>query len=95
VSLTIRALLLIWPFLKRALFGDRTIKEVVLANKHITIVYVCFGLVAIALTHVVVELSVVKSEIKAHPHEFNTSVTECTPAETLLVRRRLLGDILK
>lgn len=95
MSLTIKALLLIWPFLKRALFGDRTIKEVVLANKHITVVYICFGLVAIALVYGVVELSAVKSENKTLKHGFCTSTCEKAATDVLLSRRRLLGDILK
>lgn len=94
MSLTIRALLLIWPFLKRALFGDLTVKEVVLANMHLTTVYVCLCLSIYMQLYSVVELSVVKSERHA------TAVLTCpnpdtTEAETLLRRRHALGEILK
>lgn len=36
-SLTMKALMLAWPWLKRAIFGDRTVREVVWENKHLTI----------------------------------------------------------
>lgn len=94
MSLTIRALLLIWPFLKRALFGDLTIKEVVLANLHITVVYVCLCLMIYAQLYTVVELSVVKSE-NIMVTETMCTVTTDVSTDTLIVRRKLLGEILK
>lgn len=95
VSLTIKALLLLWPFLKRGLFGDLTIKEVVLANKHIAVVCICLGLVTAALFYTVVQLSVVKSELKVHCHELCTNACDNSTSDVLQVRRRLLGEILK
>jgi hypothetical protein len=94
VSLTIRALLLFWPFLKRAVFGDRTIKEVVLANKHITVVNVCMFIAFIAFMNAVIELSVVKSEKKQLEARL-AQVCVIPEAATLQERRKLLGDILK
>ena len=94
MSLTIRALLLFWPFLKRALFGDRTIKELVLANKHITVVNVCSIVVFLAFMNTLIELNVVKSENV----RLEVQLTQmCTmPMETSLqMRRKLLGEILK
>lgn len=94
MSLTIRALLLFWPFLKRALFGDRTIKEVVLANKHITVVNACLVLMFLAFMNATIELSVVKSEnIRLHSH--STLVCKAPEGPSLLDRRKILGDILK
>lgn len=93
MSLTIRALLLIWPFLKRALFGDRTIKELVLANKHITVVNVCLVIVFLAFMNTTIELNVVKSE----NHQLVKQLTQVCPVpkDTLMDRRTILGDILK
>lgn len=94
MSLAIKALLLFWPFFKRALFGDRTIKEVVLANKHITVVNVCLVLMFLAFMNASIELSVVKSEnvrLLTQP----TLVCEVPKVKTLLERRAMLGDLLK
>lgn len=95
MSLTIRALLFIWPFLKRGLFGDLTFKEVVLANVHITIVYICACALAFMLVYVGLELTVVKSEKIAAPIAACVKPDDIDVAETLLLRRRLFGDILK
>lgn len=94
MSLAIKALLLIWPFLKRAIFGDRTIKEVVLANIHITVVNVCLVVVFLAFINAMIELSVVKSEnISLREH---LSLTCEVPKDVSLIeRRKMLGDILK
>lgn len=94
MSLAMKALLLFWPFLKRALFGDRTIKEVVLANKPITVVNVCLVLVFLAFINATIELSVVKSENVRLLKETAT-MCEVTSDVSLLDRRKLLGDILK
>jgi hypothetical protein len=32
----LKALVLLWPFLKAAVFKERTVKEVILENKHLT-----------------------------------------------------------
>lgn len=94
MSLTIRALLLFWPFLKRALFGDRTIKEVVLANKHITVVNLCLVAVFLAFINATIELSVVKSENLQLISQL-TQICKAPNVNTLLERRKHLGDILK
>lgn len=94
MSLTIRALLLFWPFFKRALFGDMTFKEIVLANLHITVVYLCLCVVAFMQVYTVVELSVIKSENRI----LTTSMCakpDDQIADTLLKRRQVFGDILK
>ncbi len=89
-----KALLLFWPFFKRALFGDRTIKEVVLANKPITVVNVCLVIVFLAFINASIELSVVKSENERLVKE--TAVMCEVPKDSdLMARRKLFGDILK
>lgn len=94
MSLAIKALLLFWPFFKRALFGDRTIKEVVLANRHITVVNACLVLMFLAFMNATIELSVVKSE-NIRLREQSALVCEVPKAKSLIDRRKLLGDILK
>lgn len=94
MSFTMKALLLVWPFLKRALFGDRTIKEVVLANIHITVVNVCLIVTFLAFMNVVIELSVVKSEnrqLRAELARVPVAVKDLSLEE----RRRVLSEILK
>lgn len=95
MSLTIRALLLIWPFLWRALFGDLTVKEVVLVNLHITVVYICLCILIYMQLYTVVELSVVKSEKSTAIEAVCVKPDDVKEADTLLIRRRLFGDILK
>lgn len=36
-SLTMKALLLVWPWLKHAIFGERPVLRVVWENKHLTL----------------------------------------------------------
>lgn len=94
MSLTIRALLLFWPFLKRALFGDRTIKEIVLANKHITVVNVCLIVVFLAFMNTLIELNVVKSENVRLEVQL-TQMCIVPKEDNLNLRRKLLSEILK
>lgn len=94
MSLIIKALLLFWPFFKRAIFGDRTIKEVVLVNKHMTVVSACLVLIFLAFMNATIELSVVKSENISLKNKLAS--TKAIPKEyTLEDRRKLLGEILK
>lgn len=94
MSLTIKALLLFWPFLKRAVFGDRTIKEVVLANRHITVVSVCMFIAFIAFINTVIELSVIRSENEQLLQQL-AQYCVVPDGKTLEARRKLLSDILK
>lgn len=93
MSLAIKALLLIWPFLKRGLFGDLTVKEVVLANMHLTTVYICLCILIYLQFYAIVELSVVKSE--KHLAVAAMCVKPETIEDTLVHRRQMFGEILK
>lgn len=95
MSLAIKALLLFWPFIKRAIFGDRTIKEVVLANKHMTVVNVCMVLMFLAFMNATIELSVVKSD---NLHLKDEAPVVCPPSvieDTLSARRKAMVEFLK
>ncbi len=94
MSLTIRALLLFWPFFKRALFGDLTLKEVVLANLHISVVYICLLALVFMQAYTTVELSVVKSENIVFASNMCAKPNDHV-VETLLRRRQIFGDLLK
>jgi len=95
VSLTIRALLFFWPFFRRALFGDLTAKELVLANLHILVVYLCLGISILMQTYTTVELSVVKSEKLVLIESMCAKPDTPNATDTLLLRRQMFGDILK
>ena len=94
LSLTAKALLLLWPFLKRAIFGDRTVKEVMLENKHVTFMFAIVLMLSMSLILTIGELNDVKSEnwkIKQRPE----CVCVINEFDSLQARRRLLGEILK
>ncbi|BEG72428.1 hypothetical protein [Pseudomonas phage PA1C] len=94
LSLTAKALLLLWPFLKRAIFGDRTVREVMLENKHVTFMFAMVLVLAMSLMLTIGELNDVKSEnwkLKQRPE----CVCDVDSVESLQARRKLLGEILK
>lgn len=97
MSFTIKALLFLWPFLKRALFGDATVKDILLDNKHITLVYTCFLLLIVAMFHLTGEFGVVNSELyNMKKSVIVVPVVAPPPSDkTLVDRRKLLGELLK
>lgn len=95
MSLTIRALLLFWPFFRRALFGDLTVKEIALANLHILVVYCCLAISILLQFYTTVELSVAKSEKLILIESMCAKPDESKATDALLLRRQMFGDILK
>lgn len=92
-SLTAKALLLLWPFLKRAIFGDRTVREVMLENKHVTFMFATVLILSTSLILTIGELNDVKSENwKLKQRE---CICDTTMVDSLQARRQLLGEILK
>jgi hypothetical protein len=91
---TTQALLSLWPFLKRAIFGDRDPKEVVLENRHITFMLVCVLLMLSAIFKVGAELDAVKTEKHAIVRELEIlKATQCVPDSD--DRRKRLDELLK
>ncbi len=89
-----QALLSLWPFLKRMIFGDRSWKEVVLDNRYITFLLLCV-LLLLASVHIVGnELVAVRAERAAIVQELeDLKATQCVPDDD--ARRRRLDELLK
>jgi hypothetical protein len=94
-SLVMKALLLIWPFLKRAIFKDRTVTEVMLENKHVTVMFIMILLLLGSLVMVTSELNAVRSAHRLTKAELISGEKCLPPEETLSTRRALLGELLK
>ena len=95
VGVTIKALLLIWPFLKRAVFGDRTIKEVMLENKHVTFMFAVVVILLLSFFMTVSELDEVRSENVALKKQLAQVCPTLDKDAALKARRKALGDLLK
>lgn len=94
VSVTTQALLSLWPFLRRAIFGDRAIKEVLLENRHITFMLFCIMMMLCTIFWVGSELDSVKAEKHAIVQELeDLKATHSTP--DIDARRRRLDALLK
>jgi hypothetical protein len=94
VIVTTQALLSLWPFLKRAIFGERAIKEVLLENRHITFMLFCIMLMLATIFWVGTELDVVKAENHVIARELKDlkATYEITDLDG---RRRRLDELLK
>lgn len=93
MSLLVKALLLMWPFLRVAIFGNRSIRQVLVENIYMLMLYGCFLLSVIMAIALYVNYEAVKSENISLRYE----LTQACPdeADTLLQRRKALGDLLK
>ena len=89
-----QALLSLWPFLKRMIFGDRSWKEVVLDNRYITFLLMCI-LILLASVHMVGnELVAVRTERALIVQELEAlKAASCVPDDD--ARRRRLDDLLR
>jgi cell division protein FtsB len=94
VIVTTQALLSLWPFLKRAIFGEREIKEVLLENRHITFMLFCIMLMLATIFWVGTELDVVKAENQTIAQELK-DLKATYETTDLDARRRRLDDLLK
>lgn len=93
MSLLVKALLLLWPFLRVAIFGNRSVRQVLLDNIYMVVLYGCFILMVVVTSTLYVSYMDVKSENISLHAELNHMCP--TPQDTLLTRRRALGDLLK
>lgn len=94
VIVTTQALLSLWPFLKRAIFGERAIKEVLLENRHITFMLFCIMLMLATIFWVGSELDVVKAENVSIAQELE-DLKATIQAPDIDARRRRLDELLK
>jgi hypothetical protein len=93
-SVTTQALLTIWPFLKRAIFRDRPILQVVLENRHITFMFLLLGLLFSTVVWVTRELEVVKVENVRLRSELEGVRTQIDSAD-IIARKKRLDELLK
>lgn len=93
MSLLVKALLLLWPFLRVAIFGNRSVRQVLLDNIYMVILYGCFILMVVVTSTLYVSYMDVKSENISLHAELNRMCP--TPQDTLLSRRHALGELLK
>ena len=93
MSLLVKALLLIWPFLKLALFRDKTIKQVLLDNMHLVVIYGCVLMLALTLSVLYIRHEYVKSENVS----LTTELTQCDHGskDILFERKAALSKLLK
>lgn len=92
MSLLVKALLLMWPFLRGAIFGKKSIRSVLLENVHLVVMYLCVLALFFTMSSLHWRYETVKSE------NFNLHIElthSCTVPPTLLDRQRALGDLLK
>lgn len=93
MSLLVKALLLLWPFLRRAIFGDRSWREVVVENKHV----VALWFMIIILIFVGAVQYITLHAVKSENISLKLELAQVCPApnDTLVERRALLGELLK
>lgn len=93
MSLLVKALLLLWPFLRVAIFGDRSWREVVVENKHV----VALWWMIIVLVFVGFLQYVALNAVKSENISLRSELAQVCPApnDTLVERRALLGELLK
>lgn len=93
-SIAIKALLLVWPFLKRAIFRDRTVVEVLLENKHVTFIFSIVLVLLVSFLMTVNELNDVRSENLILKDKLEQKC-ECVDVNHLSQRKKLLDKLLK
>lgn len=80
LRLILRALIVIWPFLKTAIFRERTIAEVIKENKHLTALQVLILVLILSLVITTVELADYKTELRTLQEQKNkVPAVQCIP----------------
>lgn len=93
MSLLVKALLLLWPFLRVAIFGNRNVKQVLLENKHIVVMHGCLVVVSICAFTLWFAYEDVKSDNSVLKYQLAQICP--TPRDTFLTRQKELSDLLK
>lgn len=94
-SMTLQALLTVWPFFKRMVFGDRTVKEVLKENIHLTIMMLLVILSLGATVSVTRELNTVKTDLYTTRMELKGLKSATVPDGTAVDRRKRLDQLLR
>lgn len=94
-SMTLQALLTVWPFFKRMIFGDRTVKEVLKENIHLTVMMVLVILSLGATVSVTRELNSVKTDLHDTKVELNLLKSAYATDDSVIERRKRLDQLLR
>lgn len=62
MHILLKSIILLWPFLKRAIFGDRPIKDFLLVHKQFSIVFAMAILLSVLLIFISREYHLLKNE---------------------------------
>lgn len=89
-SLIFKITAALWPFLKRAIFGDRSIKEALMDNKQVTLFFLVILLLCFTLILTVKETGEVKKEV----HVLKTTKSVPTVQTQDLASRKIDLNVL-
>lgn len=89
-----KALIVFWPFLKAAVFKDRTVAEVIKENKHLTAMLVVNILLICVLVITTKALADYKGEYRKVRAEITSVQQACVP-DLLEERKKRLSTLLK
>jgi len=77
MSTLLKAFVLIWPFLRSVIFKDRTVLEVVVANRQVTYMFAALVFVAATLYVTTEELAATNAELYRVRVELSSYNLEC------------------
>lgn len=84
----LKALVLFWPFIKSLIFKDRTVREVIRANRQFTYMFIVLVFVTAVLYLTAHELAATNDQLEAALSKMDSLALECScapPAETDLL----------
>ena len=86
-TLIVKSLFLLWPFLKRAVFGNKTIKEVLRENRNVTFVFTVLIVISLSFSLALTELEDVRVENNELKRKI-LSVEVISPETPPIINRR-------
>lgn len=92
LRLVFKAIQLLWPFLKRAIFGDRTIREVLLEHKHVTYMFAILLFMTLSLSITLKELVAARATNGGLKEQVELPAPNVPPVENVVRNRRKLFD---
>ena len=92
LRLVFKAIHLLWPFLKRAIFGDRTIREVLLEHKHVTYMFAILLFMTLSLSITLKELVAARATNRDLEEQIELPTPNITPVGNVTRNRRKLFD---
>ena len=95
LRLIFKALIVIWPWLKTAIFKEGTVAEVVAENKHLTFMLVLIVVLILSLVITTSALSDYKEDYRAVIEKMKESQYQCVPEDVELRKQRLTEMLAK